>query len=370
MADGRGDGAAPEQWFRVMADGTPVIIWVSDSAGRLVYINRAYTEFFGVTLEQVDALDWRTLVHAEDWDDYVGRFGEALAGRRPFRSIARVRRRDGQWRWIESFAAPWHRSDGSFGGMVGSSPDVTERVEAERSLREADAQKDRFIATLSHELRNPLAPIRNGLYLLRSRVGDDPALAGPLELMERQLGHMVRLIDELMDVSRISRGVLSLHSERVDLAAVLEGVLGDVRPQMEREGRTLQAALPPGPVHVDGDPLRLSQVFFNLLDNARKYGKPDGVVFLELAVQDGTVMVTVRDDGIGIEPESLPRLFDMFAQGRPMPGKAPQGLGIGLWLVRRLVELHGGRVEARSEGPGRGSELVVRLPVAAGPASP
>jgi CheY-like chemotaxis protein len=241
--------------------------------------------------------------------------------------------------------------------------DVTERKRIEEALRETDRRKDEFLATLAHELRNPLAPIRNAVELLR-RGADGPAfMEETCSIMERQIRHMVQLIDDLMDISRVTSGKLRLRKERVDLAATVQSALEEIRPLIEASGHELTVTMPPEPIHLDADPTRLAQVFSNLLNNAAKYTEKRGRIWLTVEQLEGQVSVSVRDTGIGIPAEHLTRIFDMFSQVTPTPDRSQGGLGIGLALVRGLVELQGGTIDARSSGPGMGSEFVVRLPV-------
>jgi PAS domain S-box-containing protein len=250
-----------------------------------------------------------------------------------------------------------------------------ERLRLIGQLLEADRRKDEFLATLAHELRNPLAPIRNALEIMRLAEDDGQAVGDARGLMERQLGQMVRLIDDMLDVSRITRGKLQLRRERIELAAVVNNAVETSRPLIEAAGHELSVILPPGPVHLDADPTRLAQVFANLLNNAAKFTNPGGRICLTAERQGGDVVVSVRDNGIGIPADRLPRLFEIFSQVAPALERSRGGLGIGLSLVKGLVEMHGGSVEGRSGGSGRGSEFLVRLPVSAeapadGPARP
>ena len=262
----------------------------------------------------------------------------------------------------------------SFDGTVA---DVSERRRMENDLRqlaadlsEADRRKDVFLATLAHELRNPLAPLRNAVQVLRL-AGDRADAVGPVVgLMERQLGQMVRLVDDLLDVSRISRGTLDLRTNRVDLAAVIESAVETSRPLIDLMGHELAVTLPDPPVVVEADPTRLAQVFMNLLNNAAKYSERAGRIWLVADRRDGGVVVSVRDTGVGIPADKLGGVFDLFSQVDGTSTLSQGGLGIGLSLVKRLVEMHGGEIEARSAGPGRGSEFVVRLPVVADPSTP
>jgi PAS domain S-box-containing protein len=232
-------------------------------------------------------------------------------------------------------------------------------------LAAADRRKDEFLATLAHELRNPLAPLRHALQLLHL-ADDDPDLRKKARgVMERQLAQMVRLIDDLLDVSRITRNKLQLRKERVELATAIQGALETIRPLLETAGHELTVELPAEPVPLDADPTRLTQIFTNLLNNAVKYTEKGGHVHLAAERQGSEVVVSVRDTGIGVTAEHLPHLFEMFSQVAPALERSTGGLGIGLALVRGLVELHGGSVEAHSAGLSQGSEFIVRLPVAA-----
>ena len=230
-------------------------------------------------------------------------------------------------------------------------------------LREGDRRKDEFLATLAHELRNPLAPIRNSLQVMRLAGADRSAMDGSRAMIERQVQQMVRLVDDLLDISRISRGKMELRRERVELAAVIAGAVETSRPLIERLGHTLSVTLPARPVHLDADLTRLSQVFLNLLNNAAKYSEPGGRIALTAECEGDTVVVRVSDTGIGIPADMLPRIFEIFTQVDRSLERSQGGLGIGLTLVKRLTELHGGDIVARSDGPGRGSEFTVRLPV-------
>ena len=237
----------------------------------------------------------------------------------------------------------------------------------QRQLEQADRRKDEFLATLAHELRNPLAPMRIAIELLQ-RADDQPELRSQARsMMERQLDVMVRLIDDLLDVGRITHGKLQLRKERVDLALVAGSALETARPYIEAQSQTLTVMLPSPSVYLDCDPMRLAQVLTNLLTNAAKYTEKGGHIWLTAEIQGNEVVVFVRDTGVGIAAVHLPLLFKMFSQVAPALERPQGGLGIGLALVREIVELHGGSVEARSGGPGLGSEFIVRLPIAAAP---
>ncbi len=621
---------ASEQRFRIMADGLPQMVWVHDRQGQLQFVNRTYCTFFGVTPDQVAGPNWQPLMHADDVAAYVAEFSACVRDRRPFHAETRVRRFDGDWRWLESRAQPRCSAAGEFLGMVGSSADITERKQAEDALREsqqftrsvldnlfafvavltadgtltyanrapveaagipaselfgkkfwdcfcwsyspaiqaqvrdaceraasgevvrydvpvrmagdtrmwidfqvaplrdaqgrithlipsamdvavrraaeenlraseartllateatgvgiwewnaltntirwdaqmfriygiaptpdgfvpysdwsgallpedlaptrrilqdavrrggqcrcefrihrrddgavrhiacvetvranahgeaewmvgtnldvterktaeiqlrrlatdltdADRRKDEFLATLAHELRNPLAPIRNGLQLIKLADGQPVAVERARAMMERQLAQMVRLIDDLMDVSRISLGKLKLRKQHLSLASVLNSAVETIHPLIGDMGHELTVSIPKEPLIVDADMARLAQVFANLLSNAAKYSDRGGHIRLKVERQHSDVVVTVHDTGIGIAADQLPAVFDMFTQIDASLERSQGGLGIGLTLVKRLVELHGGSVEAHSDGPGLGSAFAVRLPVA------
>ncbi len=246
---------------------------------------------------------------------------------------------------------------------------VAGTLELARVRAEADRRKDEFLATLAHELRNPLAPIRNGLTVMRLAGGDREAVEKARGMMERQVQQMVRLIDELLDLSRISRGKVELRRERVTLASVVTSAVETSRPLIEEAGHELLVRLPAEPVFLNADTTRLAQVFSNLLNNAAKYTERGGHIRLAAEAGNGQVQVSIQDDGIGIPASMLPAIFEMFTQVDRSLEKAQGGLGIGLSIVKRLVEMHGGTVEARSAGHGKGSELIVRLPALASPAA-
>jgi signal transduction histidine kinase len=241
--------------------------------------------------------------------------------------------------------------------------EIAERRRVEEKLRDTDRRKDEFLATLAHELRNPLAPIRNALRLLRS--GDARAAGDAMQIMQRQLRQMVRLIDDLLDVSRITRGKLEMRKHRVELQAVLADAIETVRPMLDEAGQTLDTELPSAPLYIDADPERLAQVFSNLLSNASKYSEDATQILLGAAQVEDRVIVSITDRGIGIAPEQLDRIFDLFVQADTSLERSRGGLGIGLTLVRQLVDMHGGRVYARSGGVGTGSTFMVELPLQA-----
>lgn len=234
---------------------------------------------------------------------------------------------------------------------------------AEDALREAARHKDEFIAMVGHELRNPLTPIRNAAEVLHRIAGDDKRLVWVHDVLVRQVGHMARLVDDLLDISLMTRGTMQLALEPVDVCASVRWALEAAEPLINARGHRLDRRFPPHPVWVEGDAIRLVQVFENLLTNAAKYSEDNGNISISLEVVDQVVLIRVRDNGLGILPDILPRIFELFVQDARSIDRSQGGLGIGLALVRHLVNLHGGAVEVHSEGVGKGSEFVVRLPV-------
>ncbi len=275
-----------------------------------------------------------------------------------------VERPDGTRICVLAHPEPLRDASGEVVGAVNMLVDITDRKQMEEALKDADRRKDEFLATLAHELRNPLAPIRNALQLFKAKDLPDPELQWGRDVIDRQVQVMARLLEDLLDVSRISRGKVELRKERVTLRSIIEAALETSRPVIEAGSHQLTMILPPEPIYLEADPVRLAQVFSNLLNNAAKYTEQNGHIWLSVARQGSTVRVSVKDSGIGIPSEMLPHIFAIFSQAAPALPHAQGGLGIGLSLVKGLVELHGGGIEAHSGGPGRGSEFVVYLPVA------
>ena len=270
--------------------------------------------------------------------------------------------RDGSERAIDDSAAPI-RVNGVLSGVVLVFRDVTDRRRVDAILREEDRRKDEFLAILSHELRNPIAPIGMAVDLMRKKGPADGELRELRDIIERQTNQLARLLDDLLDVSRIVSGKIVLRPEWVSLGLAVSSAVEAVRPAVRARGHHLSVELPPEPVHVEGDLARLAQVFTNLLHNAVKYTDPGGQISISLEREGGDALVRVRDNGIGLTVDQMSRIFEMFAQGNRLTDGIQQGLGVGLALSRKLVQLHGGRIEVKSGGIGRGSEFLVRLPV-------
>jgi len=272
--------------------------------------------------------------------------------------------KDGRRLDISLTVSPMREESGRVIGASKVARDITERKQMDEAMREADRRKDEFLATLAHELRNPLAPIGHSLEILLRSEGDPGLFRHATDILGRQLSHMIRLVDDLLDVSRITRDKLQLRKTRLDLASIIRNAVEASRPLAERDEQTIDVSLPEQPIFLDGDPVRLTQVFSNLFNNACQYTEPGGRIWLTAERQDSEVVVLVRDSGIGMPADQLDGIFEMFAQVDDESERPRRGLGIGLTLVRRLVQLHGGTVTARSEGRGLGSEFEVRLPIA------
>jgi signal transduction histidine kinase len=287
----------------------------------------------------------------------------AIAHRTSIRNDIEILRADGTVRYIQNDVEPLYAANGEVSGCVSVCVDLTEQKRAERQLLEADRTKDEFLAILSHELRNPLTPIRNALEVLR-RSGHDPLVAGrAYAVMERQVYQLVRLTDDLLDVSRITRDQIDLRRERIDLRLALQSAVETTQPLIDVAGHLLSIELPRDPIWVDADSARMTQAFANLLNNAVKYTDRGGRITVRASVDSARAIVTVTDTGIGIAADVLPRIFDMFMRSDDSPDRVREGLGIGLTLAKRLIELHEGTIEALSDGPGRGTTFVIRLPL-------
>jgi PAS domain S-box-containing protein len=352
-----------EKRFRSMADTAPVLIWMASTDGSLSYFNTPWLELTGRSMEQELGDGWAAGVHPEDRARCLSTYRAAFKARRSYDIEYRLRRHDGSYRWIFVKAGPLFTPGGEFTGFIGSGIDITDRKLAEQALKDADRRKDEFLAMLAHELRNPLAAINNAVQL-SLRPTRDEDLVWSKEVIDRQAKHLARLIDDLLDVSRITRGKIRLNKERLDLAPIIVRAVEAVRPLMEARQHQLTLSIAPGPMRLLADATRMEQVLVNLLTNAAKYTDPHGHITLS-AHHDGKIILRVKDTGVGISSELLPHIFDLFTQAERSIDRSQDGLGIGLTLVKRLVEMHGGTVAATSDGPGKGSEFIIELPTVA-----
>ncbi|HEV2855287.1 MAG TPA: PAS domain S-box protein [Thermoanaerobaculia bacterium] len=354
---------ASEQRFRALTAHAPVGIFLADREGNCLFVNECWCEITGLSPEEARGQGWARALHPDDRERIFHEWYAAAEAGQPFAGEYRFRTPEGRVTWVQGRAVGRRDEAGQVREYIGTVMDITERREAVEALKEADRRKDEFLALLAHELRNPLAPLRNGLQVMRLASGDADIVARSRDMMDRQLSHMVRLIDDLLDVSRISRNKMELRRSRVLLADVVSSAVETARPVLEAAGHELTVSLPPEPVHLDADLTRLAQVFGNLLNNSAKYTERGGHIWLTATRQGDQVSVAVRDTGIGIPAFALPSIFDMFSQVDRSIERSTGGLGIGLALVKGLVEMHGGTVEAASPGQGKGSTFTVRLPV-------
>jgi PAS domain S-box-containing protein len=355
------------EWeLQTLADNSPDILTRFDPNLRHVFVNAAVSKVTGRQREEYLGKTNRELGMPADlcqlWEEALRSvFGTGLQ-----RSIEFTLSTADGMRHYSTRLVPEFGPEGTVDFVIGVSHDVTDQKRYEETLRDQARRKDEFLATLAHELRNPLAPIRNGLHILRLAPHDEDA-PEIREMMERQLAHMVRLIDDLLDVSRISRGKFELKRELVQVQDILDNAIETSQPLVETGRHELIVEPPAEPVWLDGDLTRLAQVVSNLLNNSAKYTPDGGRITLSAKVEGDNAVIRVTDNGSGISAEMLPQVFDMFTQVDRTLDRAQGGLGIGLSLVRRLVEMHGGTIEADSPGVGLGSVFTVRLPVAAPP---
>ena len=362
-----------ERPYRVFVEQMQQGVATLHPDGTILYCNRRLPDLLKMPHEKVIGAKLRDFIVPNDLAVYENLLwqGQTRSGR----AEARLRRSDGAevpaYLTFNALPSDTGAAIGVFVTDLTSQKHHEQLMAAQEALREADRRKSEFLAILAHELRNPLAPIRNAINILRMKSNDAATVVATSAMLERQVGQIMRLVDDLLDVSRISRNLIELRKERVDLGAVLNQALESVRPFCETMGHNMSVTVPSTPVLVDGDPARLTQVFTNLLDNACKYMAKGGRLRIAAEVARGTrgspdeVVLRISDCGIGIAPDQLTRIFDMFTQADRSAEGSSSGLGIGLTLVKHLVELHGGSIEAKSDGPGEGSEFIVRLPVAA-----
>ena len=359
-----------EERFRQLTDNIDDVFWMFSVPGReLVYVNPAYGTVWHGSAEALreDTGAWLDAVHADDRARMTARW-ENLAQEPHYDEEFRIHGADGQLRWVRDRLFPVRNARGVVYRVARMSSDITGRKEMEALLRTADSNKNQFLATLAHELRNPLSPIRNAAALLGA-TGDGAAerQARARDVITRQVDHLAHLVDDLLDVARISEGKIVLRNEEVDLKSVIAQAIETAAPLIATRQHNLEVQQPNDDIWVMGDPVRLAQSVGNLLHNAAKFTPAGGIITLSVDVSgegaNNRVRISVHDNGIGIDEDNLPRIFGMFAQAAVPPDRAPEGLGIGLSLVSHLAELHDGRLEAASPGIGKGSTFTIELPL-------
>ena len=358
-----------ESRFEQLADAIPQLAWMAKPDGEIDWYNRRWYEYTGTTLAEMQAGGWQSVHDSEILPEVIEQWQGSLATGEPFDMVCPIRGGDKQFRPFLTRIVPFRDSEGNIVRWFGTSTDISEQKQIQEELRvvaaklsEADRRKDEFLATLAHELRNPLAPIRTGLEALKL-AEDDPEMRKEVrQTMERQAEQMVHLIDDLLDVSRITQGKLKLRLSRVELAVVMRSAVEATRPFIDEAGHELLVTVPEQPIFLEADPTRLAQVLSNLLNNAAKYTIEQGQISLSAQPHGDEVVLMVKDTGLGIPAEMRERIFEMFGQIEHTTEGGYAGLGIGLTLVKTLVELHGGSIDVHSEGANRGSEFRIKLP--------
>jgi PAS domain S-box-containing protein len=360
-----------EERFHSLVHATTSIVWTTDESGRFVTEQTSWSAYTGQQRDEYKDFGWTSALHPEDRDRVRAHWEESRAARMLYKSEGRLWHAGSEsYRHFEARGVPVIGPDGSVHEWVGQHVDVEEQHQAEQriyelmaELNEGARRKDEFIAMLAHELRGPLAPVANSLETLQRAQPNEQLVHEVRETLQRQVGHMVRLVDDLLDVGRITRDRLSLRMTNVELETAIRQAVEVVRPLADGLKHEISVTLPNAPIHLRGDPVRLTQVFGNLLNNACKFSEPGGHIRVTAERQGSEVAVSVADSGIGIPADQLDDVFAMFSQVDRSLERSRGGLGLGLTLVKQLVELHRGSVEGFSEGLGRGSTFVVRLPV-------
>ncbi|MEP7341324.1 MAG: PAS domain S-box protein [Acidobacteriota bacterium] len=370
---GRRQAEAAQLHLAEIVDSSDDAIVSKTLDGRIKSWNKAAERIFGYTAAEAIGQPIYLLIPPELREEEDQILGRLKRGERIDHYVTRRRKKDGTLIDVSLTISPIKNNEGELIGASKIARDITEQKCAEERLRElaarlseADRRKNEFLAMLAHELRNPLAPIRNALQIVRLSEIKDEAVKSASEIMGRQIDHMVHLIDDLLDISRISQGKIELRRELVELTQIIHQAIETCGPTIERARQDLTVMLPPQPIYLHADPVRLAQIFCNLLNNSCKYSEPGGRISLTAEQHGSDVVVSMKDTGVGIPPDMLPKIFEMFTQVDRSLERSQGGLGIGLSLVQRLVEMHDGSVSAFSKGPGQGSEFVVRLPIVEG----
>jgi PAS domain S-box-containing protein len=356
--------------LHAIAAAAPVLIWSAMRAGANDWFSPSWTAFTGRTMEELSGDGWTRAVHPEDLERCLGIRAASFEAAAAFTMDFRLRRRDGEYRWVADNGVPRFAADGSALGFVGSAVDIHQRktleetlAERARALRLAERRQGQFLAMLSHELRNPLAPIANAASVLRTLEPSNPILVRLREILDRQVGRLSRLVEELIDVTRAAQGQISLVRERVFVEGIVQSAVAQSHDKLNAGKHRLEVDVPHQRLQVRGDPGRLAQALANLIGNAAKFTFEPGVVKIAVRSAAKTVQIVVTDQGQGIEPGFLPHAFELFAQQDQTLARSLGGLGVGLTLARRIAQLHGGEVEAFSAGPGQGAEFILWLPL-------
>jgi PAS domain S-box-containing protein len=355
-----------ERRFRTITNAMPQMVWTALPDGTIDYHSEQFYRFSGMAAGTAEGTAWaETLLHPDDQALGRARWEHSIATGESYEITYRARHHSGEYRWILARALPLRSESGDIVKWLGTDTDIHEAKLNEEALQAASHRKDEFLAMLAHELRNPLAPISAAAQVLRLAPDNPDKVRQYSDVISRQVSHMTTLVNDLLDVSRVTRGMVQLEKAPVDVKLVVTSAAEQVHPLVEAGRHTLVLQLGSAPAGVLGDRARLIQVTANLLANAAKYTPAGGQITLALDVKDGGVRIAVTDNGNGIEPALLPHLFDLFVQGKRTPDRAQGGLGLGLALVKNIVQMHGGQVAAHSAGPGTGSTFTVELPAIA-----
>jgi PAS domain S-box-containing protein len=354
-----------EARFRVIANAMPQAVWSTRPDGFHDYYNDQWYVFTGMPAGSTDGDGWNAIFHPDDQPAAWEKWRHSLRTGEPYEIEYRLRHHSGQYRWVLGRALPVRADDGTIVRWMGTCTDIHEQKLAQENLKEADRRKDEFLAMLAHELRNPLAPIATAASLLAMAAQDPARVRQVGAVISRQAAHMTGLIDDLMDVSRVTRGLVTLEKQIQPLSQVIDDAVEQVRPLLDGRAHCLELQLATGAALIHGDRKRLVQVLANILGNAARYTPVGGHIVLSSRIEDACAVLEVRDNGIGMAPDLVANAFELFHQGRRSADRAQGGLGIGLALVRSLVEFHGGTVSAASKGEGQGSSFTVTLPLPA-----
>jgi PAS domain S-box-containing protein len=353
-----------------LLEAAPVLIWSAGLDGASDWFSPSWIAYTGRAMDDLLGDGWMRAVHPEDLDRCVGIRATSFEARAPFSMDLRLRRHDGQYRWMLDNGVPRVGADGAAIGFVGSCVDIHERKELEESLAErtqqlrlAERRQGQFLAMLSHELRNPLAPIANAASVLRTLEHTNPILVRLREILERQVGRLGHLIEELIDVTRAAQGQITLVREQVSVESIVQAAVATSHDKLNAGGHQLAVDVPDERLFVRGDRGRLAQALSHLIINAAKFTFQPSTISIDVRRAAKTVHISVKDAGSGIDPQFLPHAFELFAQQDQTLARTLGGLGVGLTLARRIAQLHGGDVEGFSEGPGQGSEFVLWLPL-------
>lgn len=363
-------GQELESRSRVTSEAAPVMVWMSGPDAMFEWFNKSWLAFRGRTLGDELGEGWTEGVHPEDLERCLGIYGHCFEQREPFSMDYRLLRHDGKYRWVLDTGVPRLGQDGEFLGFIGTCVDISDRKELEdrlaehtRNLRLSDRRREEFLARLSHELRNPLGPIANAAAILKSLEQNDARLVKVREIVERQVAQLHRLVTDLVDVTRITKGRVVLQREPIEANAILDSALEQTRAEIEQRQQTLHVERSKEPLTGIGDAQRLAQALAALLSNASRFSPAGAAIDVTVRGSDEGVEFVVRDSGAGIAPTFLPRVFELFAQSEQSLARPEGGLGVGLTIAKSVAELHGGSVEVDSAGHGLGTTAILRIPL-------